>query len=61
LYVNNVRGQAANFTLAVDAFQGQERDISATSARHQRGISAITLTRSKPKARSPFFCLTSAA
>jgi superfamily I DNA and/or RNA helicase len=37
LYVNIVRSQAGLFTLTVDPFQGQERDIIA-----------ITLTRSNP-------------
>ncbi len=38
-----MRGQSRRFTLAVDSFQGQER-----------GISAITLTRSNPKGEIGF-------
>ncbi|WP_233254511.1 C-terminal helicase domain-containing protein [Limnohabitans sp. 2KL-51] len=43
MYVNIVRGQARRFTLAVDSFQGQERDIIA-----------ITLTRSNPQGEIGF-------
>jgi superfamily I DNA and/or RNA helicase len=43
LYVNNVRGQAGHFTLTVDSFQGQERDIFA-----------IILTRSNPQGEIGF-------
>jgi hypothetical protein len=38
-----VRSQAGRFTLAVDSFQGQERDIMA-----------ITLTRSNPQGEIGF-------
>jgi ATP-dependent RNA/DNA helicase IGHMBP2 len=43
LYVNNLLGQARRFTLTVDSFQGQERDIIA-----------ITLTRSNPQGEIGF-------
>ena len=43
MYVKNVRGQAGYFTLSVDSFQGQERDIIA-----------ITLTRSNPQGEIGF-------
>jgi superfamily I DNA and/or RNA helicase len=43
LYVNDVCGQAGYFTLAVDAFLGQDRDIFA-----------ITLTRSNPQGEISF-------
>jgi hypothetical protein len=43
LYVNIVRGQSRRFTLAVDSFQGQERDTIAN-----------TLTRRNPQGEIDF-------
>jgi superfamily I DNA and/or RNA helicase len=43
LYVRNARRQARRFTLAVDSFEGHERDIIA-----------ITLTRSNPQGKNDF-------
>jgi superfamily I DNA and/or RNA helicase len=43
LYVRNFRRQARRFTLDVDSFQDQERDIIA-----------ISLTRSNPQGKNGF-------